>query len=254
MKRFLLSIAVLLPLVSVARSQQVVEREFDFRYGSQGWVAGFADYPPGTDPEGTLYELIATPRLLPRKLSPGPFSGFYLQGHNRSDDLFMFLKRRLTAVDGIVAGQAYRLDYTITADSNAPSGCFGIGGAPGEAVTLKAGASPIEPMAVLQGNGWLRMNVDKGDQSIGGTAASTAGNVANGLPCSEAILNLPFRRITRTHQHSTDVTANAQGELWLLIGTDSGFEGLTRLYYEKIRVRLVPVPSAKRPLPNKPLN
>ena len=33
-------------------------------------------------------------------------------------------------------------------------------------------------------------------------------------------------------------TADAAGRLWLLVGTDSGFEGTTRLYYKTIRVTL----------------
>ncbi|HEX8637209.1 MAG TPA: hypothetical protein VF692_04025, partial [Pyrinomonadaceae bacterium] len=144
-----------------------VEIEFNFNQGTHGWTAGFADYPPNI---GTGYELGAGIRWMPRKLTRTPRRGFYVQGHNRSDDLFMFLKRRLTAGDGIVAGRTYRITYVITIASNAPSGCAGIGGAPGEAVTLKAGASSIEPLAVLQTNGYLRMNVDKGNQSLGGTA------------------------------------------------------------------------------------
>ena len=30
----------------------------------------------------------------------------------------------------------------------------------------------------------------------------------------------------------------AMGALWLLVGTDSGFEGLTALYYQRIEVTL----------------
>jgi hypothetical protein len=37
------------------------------------------------------------------------------------------------------------------------------------------------------------------------------------------------------------VAANAAGELWLLVGTDSSFEGPTGLYYQEIEVELVPV-------------
>jgi hypothetical protein len=37
------------------------------------------------------------------------------------------------------------------------------------------------------------------------------------------------------------VNANSRGELWLLVGTDSGFEGLTALYYQRIDVTLAPV-------------
>jgi hypothetical protein len=153
----------------------------------------------------------------------------------------MYLKRRLRVEDGIVASQTYRVEYVITLASNAASGCVGIGGAPGESVYLKAGASPIEPLSVLQSNGYLRMNVDKGNQSTGGTAASVAGNIANGIPCEQASPYHPFALIQRSHQHTTNVRANANGELWLLVGTDSGFEGLTSLYYQSIRVRLIPV-------------
>ncbi len=218
---------------------QTIELDYDFRRGGTlGWTADFADYPPNI---GTGYELDARLRFMPRKLTRVPKRGFYLQGHNRSADLFMFLKRRLTTADGIVAGQTYRIEYLITLASNAPSRCVGIGGAPGESVFLKAGASSIEPLAVLQPNGYLRMNVDKGNQAQSGTAASVAGNIANGIPCEQALPYYPFALIQRPHQHTTNVTANEGGELWLLVGTDSGFEGLTRLYYQSIRVKLIPV-------------
>jgi len=220
---------------------QVIALDYDFHHGALGWTADFADYPPSTDPDGSLYDLFAGLRFMPRKLTRLPKRGFYIQGHNRSDDLYMFLKRRLSAGDGIVAGQTYRIEYVITLASNAPSGCGGIGGPPGESVFLKAGASSIEPLAVLQSNGYLRMNVDKGNQSQGGTAASVAGNIANGVPCEQALPYYPFAIIQRIHQHPTNVTANKGGELWLLVGTDSGFEGLTRLYYQSIRVKLIRV-------------
>lgn len=227
-------------ITSVFAQNNAVEIEYNFKSGSLGWTADFADYPPNI---GTGYDLAAGIRLMPRKLTRVPRRGFYFQGNNHSADLFMFLKRHLGVEDGIVAGRAYRIEYVITFASDAPSGCVGIGGAPGESVYLKAGASSVEPLAVLQSNGYLRMNVDKGNQSQGGTAASSAGNIANGIPCEKALPYLPFASIVRSHQHTTDVTANANGELWLLVGTDAGFEGRTRLYYQSIRVKLVPVSS-----------
>jgi hypothetical protein len=233
----ILTIAVFIALQSAAGAQ-TVEIEYDFHRSDQGWTMDFADYRPNS---GTDYELETAWRFIPRKLTLVPERGLYIQGHNRSDDLFMFLKRRLNVQDGIVAGRTYRVEYVIRLASKAPTGCGGIGGAPGEGVYLKAGASPIEPLAVLQADGWLRMNVDKGNQSQGGTAASVAGNIANGIPCQDAFPNLPYALIQRNHQHTTNVTANAGGEIWLLIGTDSGFEGLTSLYYQSVRVKLIPV-------------
>jgi hypothetical protein len=228
--------------VVVAQSgANTIELNYDFHHGTSDWTAGFADYPASTDPNGSLYELFAGSRYMPRKLTRVPKPGFYIQGHNRSDDLFMYLKRRLRVEDGIVAGQTYQIQFVITLASNAPTGCAGIGGAPGEGVVLKAGATSVEPLSVLQPNGYLRMNVNIGDHQLGGTAASVAGNIANGIPCQQALPYSPFVLIQRSHQHIVNVTANASGELWLLVGTDSGFEGLTRLYYQSIRVKLIPV-------------
>jgi hypothetical protein len=144
--------------VVVAQSgANTIELNYDFHHGTSDWTAGFADYPASTDPNGSLYELFAGSRYMPRKLTRVPKPGFYIQGHNRSDDLFMYLKRRLRVEDGIVAGQTYQIQFVITLASNAPTGCAGIGGAPGEGVVLKAGATSVEPLSVLQPNGYLRM-------------------------------------------------------------------------------------------------
>jgi hypothetical protein len=66
--------------------------------------------------------------------------GYLLYGRNVSDDLFMYIRRQLNADDGIVPSQAYRLSYRVTLLSDGPTGCMGIGGAPGEGVVLKLGA------------------------------------------------------------------------------------------------------------------
>jgi hypothetical protein len=151
----------------------------------------------------------------------------------------MFMKRRLTSADGIVAGQRYQIRYTITFASNAQSGCGGIGGAPGESVVLKAGATSNEPLSILNSNGYRRMNVNIGNQINGGSAASVVSNIANGQPCDTR--SRRYVTLQRTHQHTTEVTATSNGSLWLLVGTDSGFEGLTTLYYQRIEVQLIPV-------------
>jgi len=214
-----------------------VSVSFDFRNGALGWQAGFADYPPTTDKNG-FYQLLAEVRTLPPELGVNG-TGFYIQGNNHSDDLFMFIKRRLNSDDGIVAGQTYQITYTLVFASSVQSGCVGVGGSP--AVTLKAGASPAEPIALFDSSpliSWLRMNVGK-DPNQGNIAASPTGTIANGIPCGSA--QNSYVSIQRTHQHTSLVNANANGELWLLIGTDSGFEGLTALYYQRIDVTLTPV-------------
>jgi hypothetical protein len=212
-----------------------VRLEFDFREGTQGWEADFAEYAPEMGDmmlEGDI-------RPLPPELGTNG-TGYYLQGMNHSDDLFMFLKRRLCPDDGVVAGQEYRVQFTIVLASNAPSGGIGIGGSPGESVYLKAGASAVEPEVYLNSTDhYYSMSVDKGEGNSGsGEAASEVGNIANGLSAEE---NARYVSLQRQHEHQYTVNASPNGELWLLVGTDSGFEGLTGIYYQSIAVALVPL-------------
>jgi hypothetical protein len=227
-----------------------VSVSFDFRNGALGWQAGFARYPPDTDRDG-FYQLLAEIRSLPAELGVNG-TGFYIQGNNHSDALVMFMKRRLSTDDGMVAGQTYQVNYTIVFASSAPTGCFGAGGSPGDSVNLRAGASPAEPLALL---GIFRpfrdldMNIDiggGGGPNKNGLAASFAGTIANGQPCD--LGPHPWVSIQRSHQHTTLVNANSRGELWLLVGTDSGFEGLTALYYQRIDVTLTPVSPPPAPV------
>jgi hypothetical protein len=218
--------------ITPVRLQSAVTAAFDFRQGVQGWASGFADWPGG-DPGS--YELDSGIRPLPTELGAG--DGFMIQGNNHSDDLFMFLKRRLTTADDILPNQSYRVRFDIRFGSNAPSGGAGVGGAPGEGVTLKAGGGAIEPLVIPVG-GRLQMNVDKSDQILGGRYASVLGNIANGLPPNPGG-PAPYVSVTRSGTHPFAARSDSAGNLWLLIGTDSGFEGLTRLFYQSITVNLL---------------
>jgi hypothetical protein len=207
----------------------------DFRNGPLGWQAGFADYSPLSEP---TMELASGIRALPAELGVQG-TGFFIQAHNRSDDVFMFLKKKLTRADGIQPNQLYEVSYEMAIGSQAGGeNCAGIGGHPGFSVYLKAGAASVEPLSALAADNHYRMNVDIGQQSQGGSAASVAGNISTGA--SDCQSTAPFRTITRSHRHPVPVMSNRAGEIWLLVGTDSGFEGLTRLYYQSIKATLIP--------------
>jgi hypothetical protein len=208
----------------------------DFAAGDQGWKALFSDYAPDM---AESMELEAGVRSLPPELGR-PGTGFYIQSMNRSDDVFMLLSRRIGVSNGVIPGAEYLVRYRITMASDAPAGCAGIGGAPAEGVTLKVGAADHKPTVVIDdrsGSPMFRVTVDKGEQTQGGRDMSVAGDIANGADPSQCDAHR-FRTFTRTHQHPTPVTATAAGDLWLLVGTDSGYEGLTGLYYEQVDVEL----------------
>jgi hypothetical protein len=212
-------------------SEDIVELAFTFETGPEDWRGAFADYPSGREQD---FHLAFEHRALPAELGT-PGSGLYLAGDNRSDDLFMFLTREVT---GLRPNAPYALTFDLVLASNAGTGCAGIGGAPGESVYLKAGASRTEPRVTPDAEGSLRLDVDKGSQGSGGANAQVIGNIANGIAqCPEA----PFRLIARSNAGAPLlITSNEQGALWLLVGTDSGFEGTTTLYYDSIRVVLEP--------------
>jgi cyclophilin family peptidyl-prolyl cis-trans isomerase len=213
-----------------------VLREFDFSSGDQGFVSGFADLPASYDP--ALYNLVADHRNLPAELGGG--EGLFISGVNRSDDLWMFWKKKLT---GLQPNTEYQVVLDIEMASNVAPGLLGVGGAPGEDVYVKAGASQAEPLVAPDSLGWRRLTVDKGNQSTSGSAAAVLGNIAKENDDSDqyAILH----RNNRSVQQSA--TTSADGSLWIFFGTDSGFESTTALYYTHAAAVLMP--KAKPSLP-----
>lgn len=216
----------------------VLEQSFEYdltqAVGAEGWSAGFADYP--VELEESM-ELSSGHEVLPANLALEG-SGLYSAGTNRSDDLFMFWKRR---VEGLRPTTRYRVEMMVEFATRAPEGCVGAGGAPGESVFLKAGAAGIEPEAEVRQEGGVamrRMNVAKGDQSEGGANASVLGHI--GTPagdCTDPVWDL--RRLES--QQTLEVISAPDGALWLLVGTDSGFEGRTEVYFTRVRARFRPI-------------
>ena len=96
--------------------------DYSLELDSEGWVVGFADLPADYDP--SIYELDSGHRALPEGIHG---AGIYVQGHNRSDDLFMYLKRR---VDGLVPTASYEVTVTVELATNVAAGLIGIGGLP----------------------------------------------------------------------------------------------------------------------------
>lgn len=208
--------------------------EYEFVGGSDGWASDVSDFSDQTRPENVLSQTGVAP--------PGVDGGegyFHLAADNRSDDLFQYMYRQVGPSDGLQPDTAYRVSYEVVFASNAPSGCVGIGGAPGESVWMKVGATPDQPVPVT-GDGETRLSVDKGGQSEGGEAAEVAGVIANGIPCEEALAQdpPPYAMVTLTHTLGESVTTDSEGSLWLFVGVDSGFEGRTSIYYDTVTVTL----------------
>lgn len=211
---------------------------FDFAQDNQGWSGDFADYPVG---DSVFYELEFIRTTLPAPLDTDKFA-LKISGNNHSDDLFMFIKRKIT---GLLPNTTYQLLIDVEFASNAPTNAFGVGGPPGEGVRMKAGAMLIEPLKVNDG-GFYLMNIDKGNQSVGGVDMDTIGHV--GVSDTTTVFAL-INRNNATHPFT--ITTDSNGECWVCIGTDSGFEATTTLYYNIITLTFTTttdVDDVKRPL------
>ena len=130
------------------------------------------------------------------------------------------------------------MSFEIEIASNQSSGCVGVGGAPGESVYVVAGAAPTEPKTV-QVNGMWTLNLERGNQATPGKASQVLGNVANGVPdCGPQVYQAKLLKSTAP----LAVTSNAEGEIWVFFGIDSGFEARSAVFYKSVKVAVEPAP------------
>ena len=120
--------------------------QWSFVSTAQGWTGKFTDYTVGM--ESSIGFQSGWAPIPPPLTTAG---GFKLSGNNASDDLWMFASRALTTSNGIVANALYDVTMTVWIASNAPSGCIGTGGAPGESVWLKGNVVATQPRRVVSG-------------------------------------------------------------------------------------------------------
>lgn len=202
--------------------------EYNFSAGAEGWIGDFADYPNEPSVE-QFYQLEFSHTGLPAPLNTTD-GALKLSGINKSDDLFMFIKKKIT---GLEAGKKYTVNLTIDFATDVANNMVGIGGSPGESVFVKAGAVALEPKKMINtSENWFRMNIDKNNQSNSGNDMKVIGNFANGTNVNTYTIK-QLSTIT-----PITVQANPQGEIWLVVGTDSGFEGRTTIYYNSVKATI----------------
>jgi len=215
-----------------AKYEPAYQFSYTFDEGQDGWVAGFADLPADYDPD--LFELDSGWSELPPGLEGG---AFYLSGNNRSDDLYMYLQQHIT---GLKPETPYQVKFSVDLASNTPEGMMGIGGSPGENVYIKAGAVNREPELITDEINWLRLNFDKGNQASEGKDTINLGTIANPNINLDTFTGKEYALMNLNNQEMPfTVTSNKDGNIWVLIGSDSGFEGATTLYYDAITIDLV---------------
>ena len=204
------------------------EFNFAFTGGSRGWTGGISDYLRKDQDNLERKDEI---RNLDSALGSG--TGYYLSSKNLSDDVFQFIKRRLT---GLEKNKNYKVRFEVTFGSNTPSGSLAVGGLPGDEVFLKVGGSTAEPKTFTDKRGRVRFSLDKGATNKGGRNMTLVSTTANGNTAGTA----GYKSVTRTAYHNVPIRTDANGNMWLVVGFDSMFNGTTALYVQSVNIRLLP--------------
>ena len=200
---------------------------FDFEKDDAGFTPIYADYPASEGVE-EFYEFQHDYGKVP---IDGAGKGLFLSGNNHSDDLFMGYVKTL---EGFAPARTYHFSVSFKLATNVEGGLIGVGGSPGEGVTVKCGVTSVQPAAlpVDSGSGipYYRLNIDAGRQSNGGRDMTVVGDLA------KAENDHPGEYEFKEFTAEFDTAANVLGELYLIIGTDSGFEAVSSYYLDDISV------------------
>lgn len=196
---------------------------FDFNQNDGGFTLIFSDYPNEQGVE-EFYELRSGHEEVPIAEAG---KGLFLSGNNHSDDLFMGYYKDLS---GLVPETEYQFTVRFQLATNVENDMIGIGGAPGESVFVKCGVASKEPENSLDSLNHFCLNIDKGSQSTSGSDMIVVGNLAKeeiNRPGEYEFNEIETKVIARTDE---------AGTAYLVIGTDSGFEGVTSYYLDDISV------------------
>lgn len=199
---------------------------YDFKDGAEGWQSMFSDYPVG---EENFYELNFAHTTLPAPLDENT-KVIRISGNNHSDDLLSIIYRKF---DELAPNTNYAVTFDLEIASNALKNGFGAGGSPD--LSLGAGGLNFKPQNNVDSSDYYRPNFSSAIQSHESNdvlkVIGTIG-VSEKIPTDYELINRdnlsdPFK-----------IKSNDKGEVWLMIGTDSGFEATTTLYYKSIKIVL----------------
>jgi len=230
------SLAAVLALTSCNKENEklnaitIVESQFETTV--ENWSGDFAQYSDaiftGTKKDSLTraYLQIGLDRArLPVALDSTKY-GLRSQSNNRRDSLFTFFKKKVT---GFIPGRDYNVVFNVDLGTSYFEKSVDSLGSPAAAVYLKAGASSKEPVKTLV-NGYYRFNLDKGKLSQDGTEMVVLGNVSNGTDSQR------YTKVSRSNGNNpVKVRPNANGEIWLCVGVESGYKGISILYLDKIK-------------------
>lgn len=221
----------LAPLAAIANLQtsgDLITYKFTFSK-HEHFIVSFADYPKGQE---AFYELqYKENSLLPPHIKTNQHA-LKISGNNHSDDLFMYAYKQIS---GLKPNTSYKVHFLVELASNASAESIGVGGSPGASVYVKIGVVSDEPHRYIDEFGYYRMALDKGNQEEGGKEMLVLGNI--GVDTHDNIYRLKTLTDRLDEMNNNfSVTSDNQGRAWLILGTDSGYESTSTVFYTNVIV------------------
>ena len=199
---------------------------FDFESGDQLWTGGISDFPVAY--EDDLYFLMSTEKVTNSSFLDES-SGLNVSGENPHGDLFYYFSRK---VGGLIPNSKYKLDYEFLVYAQLLEKPDKLSS---EELYLKVGAVNYEPVLekVLWRNSleYKALNIDKGEfNSDGGEDMINIGSIR------EFTSEIPEVVSGNTFDQNFEVVSNNAGEIWIMIGVDSGIKSKLTFGIEALTV------------------
>lgn len=188
---------------------------YDFENGSQDWVSGISDYPVGYQ-DSTMY--LSSVDKVPAS-SPLNGNGLTVGAANPLGEIFYYFQHKES---NMVPGQKYIVDFEFLVYTQLVTESADFAN---EDIYLKIGAVNFEPVLqeIVNRNlitpDYMMLNVDKGDSNPdSGKDLINMGSVKSFTGVSPEVIS------GNTFGRNIEVQANQNGEIWLLVGVDSGIK------------------------------
>lgn len=200
---------------------------FDFESGDQYWTGGVSDYP--VEYEDSIYYELSAEKVDNNFALDGSGSGLNIGGDNPHGDLFYFFSRKVT---GLQSARKYKLDFEFLVYAQLLDKPEKLSS---DELYLKMGAVNYQPK--LEEVVWRNsmeykvLNVEKGEaNSDGGKDLLNIGSIKNFTSEVPEVIS------GNTFDMNFEIQSNKNGEIWILIGVDSGIKNYLTFGMEAVTV------------------
>ena len=212
--------------------KQSLTLSYDFSESDLGFTIDTADHDVDHELNGKiLSELTSLP-------SPYEYrQGIMFQWRNYSDDIKGFIKKKITGLKG---DSLFNVNFNVELVTFMSDACVGIGGSPGQSVKVKAALLAQEPNKLIDDSGSSTMyRIDINDGQSGGDDVVVLGHIGLPIPCDDDFFANPVWEIKPlTNDDAFTLSTNSNGEAWVYLSIDSGFEGESTFYIASVELQI----------------